>query len=136
MPSSPHRPSGRAFTIVEMLVVVGIISILLALLFPALGAVKRSAAKKTENSHIKQVHYAWSLYSTHNNDAVLPGYLEKDVQQRWRPKIEYQNETPIPPGPNYAPADPNIAGPWTWRLMKYLDYSHEVIRGYDTEESE
>lgn len=133
---SRPRSIHRGFTIVEMLVVVGIIAALLALLFPALGGMKRNSAKRAETTQLKQVHYAWMIYSTHNNDAVLPGYLEKDVQQRWRPKYEYADETPIPPGPNYAASDPNITGPWTWRLMKYLDYSHEIVRGYDKEEYE
>ena len=142
-----------AFTIVEILVVVGIMGILLGLLLPALGGAMRKSAKNTEVNSIRQVFYAWQLYGTNNNDSALPGYLEIAVQQPrvtgvsrgWGVQYSYPTEptlpTPgagkvIPPAPNFAAAGPNIAGPWTWRLLSYLDYAHEIVHGYADESDE
>src|SRR5688572_29617165 len=69
-----------AFTIVEILVVVGIMGVLLGILLPALGGAMRKSAKNTEVNSIRQVFYAWQLYATNNNDSALPGYLDIAVQ--------------------------------------------------------
>ncbi len=132
------RKSTKAFTIVEMLVVVSIIGLLLALLLPALGGVKRKSRKSSEMNALKQVGTAWLLYSNSNNDAALPGYMESAVQaprvlgtsKGWGVKYEFADHVAIPPAPGYGANDLNVAGPWTWRLMSYLDYSHDLIRGY------
>lgn len=79
----------RGFTIIEMLVIIGIITILLAMLLPALSGVQNRARKNTEVSHLRQVHLAWMSYANENNDAAVPGYLDEDVQERWRIRIEF-----------------------------------------------
>ena len=139
-----------AFTIVEILIVVGILGILLGLLLPALGGAMRKSAKNSELNAIRQVGYAWQMYASNNNDSALPGYLEIDVQQPrvigtsrgWGVQYNYPTEPApgagkaIPPAPNYGSGDPNIAGPWTWRLLSFLDYSHEMVHGYADETDE
>lgn len=134
-----HRSRKRAFTIVEILVTITIIGLLLGLLLPALSGVKRQSRKRTEANNLKQVHYAWMLYANHANDATLPGYMDIDVQaprvqsvsRGWGVKYEFPDQSLIPPAPGYASTDPNIAGPWTWRLLKYLDYSAGIVEHYE-----
>jgi type II secretory pathway pseudopilin PulG len=105
------------FTIVELLVVIGIIALLLGLLLPALSGIRRRAAKSTEMNLLRQVGLAWSMYGNTNRDAALPGYVDEEVQERWNVVYEFMDDSAIP-------AD--IAAPWVWRLMPYLDYSHEL----------
>lgn len=143
-PSPPphHPPKTGAFTIVEMLVVISIIGLLLAIIMPSLSAAQRSARKTSEMNSLREVMKAWLLYANHNNDAALPGYMEVPVQapndpaiphRGWGVKYKYQDGVYIPPAANLN-ADPqfNIAGPWTWRLMPYLDYAHDIVLGYAT----
>jgi prepilin-type N-terminal cleavage/methylation domain-containing protein len=101
----------RGFTIVEMLVVIGIITVLIALLLPALSGVQNRARKNTELSHLRQIHIAWMAYANNNNDAALPGYLDEDVQERWRIRIQfpYDPEDVDEDGPS-GPGDPGTNG--------------------------
>ena len=131
--------SGRAFTIVELLVVISIIAILLALLAPALGGVIRRSKKFTETNALRNVGQAWILYANSNAEYVLPGYLEPEMQGTnpggWDVQYEYPY-VPDPTNPNNPPnviIDPDIAATWTWRLMPYLSYNHDMIHDHTDE---
>ena len=128
----------RAFTIVELLVTITIIGLLVGLLLPALAGVKRQSRKRTEANLLKQVHLAWTLYGQNSNDAALPGYLDTAVQaprvtgvsRGWGLRAEFPDQSLVPPAPSYLPGDPNAAGPWSWRLIKYLDYTTAYFENY------
>lgn len=128
--------SGRAFTIVELLVVISIIAILLALLAPALGGVIRRSKKFTETNALRNVGQAWILYANSNAEYVLPGYLEPAMQGSTPGAWDVQYEYPYIPDPAlpasvFIPQD--IAATWTWRLMPYLSYNHDMIHDYTDE---
>jgi prepilin-type N-terminal cleavage/methylation domain-containing protein len=102
-----YQCSYRGFTIIEMLVVIGIITLLLAMLLPALSGVQNRARKNTELSYLRQIHVAWMSYANENNDAALPGYLDEDVQARWRTRIDFPYEPDEADGPGPGPGDPS-----------------------------
>jgi len=54
----------RGFTLVEMLVVIAIIGILVAMLFPALQAVRQSARKTKCSANLRQVILATLTFET------------------------------------------------------------------------
>ncbi len=124
-----RRTDRQAFTIIELLVVIGVLALLMGLLLPALGAAHRKGLKSTEMNAIKQVGIAWQLYSMNNKDQVLPGFLEPEVQQQWNVTYQFSDHGRVPPAPNYMSGD-NLAGPWTWRLMTHLGHSHDMVHGY------
>ncbi len=116
----------KAFTIVEILVVVGILALLLGMLLPALSGAQKRSHKHKELNAVRQVGLGWTLYANANNDKILPGYLDRQVQQRWRVRYQYPNHLDIPAG--------SIAGPWTWRLLPYLENDLLTVHGYADEE--
>lgn len=67
-----HRQS--AFTLVELLVVVGIIAVLIGLLIPTLARAQESARRAACLSNLRQVHHAFAFYALDNKDRVPLGY--------------------------------------------------------------
>ena len=61
------------FTLVEMLVVIGIIGLLASLIFPAYSAVKRKSSQAACASNMKQVGMAINLFANDNDGWLPPG---------------------------------------------------------------
>jgi len=66
----PHS----AFTLVELLVVIGIIALLIAILVPTLAKARESARRTECLSNLRQVGIAFRFYSLENRDQVPMGY--------------------------------------------------------------
>ena len=63
-----------AFTLVELLVVIGIIAVLVAILLPSLGRAREAAQRAACLSNLRQTHLMLMLYANANRDAVPIGY--------------------------------------------------------------
>ena len=67
-----HRPSHRrGFTLVELLVVIGIIAILITILLPALNKVREQAKMIACQSNEKQILTAFTMYVADNKGATM-----------------------------------------------------------------
>ena len=67
----------KAFTLVELLVVVGIIALLVSMLLPALNKVREQAATVECAAQLRQVGFAWLQYQNDNDGWIAP------MSRRW-----------------------------------------------------
>lgn len=70
----------RGFTLIELLVVIAVISLLMAILMPALKAAREQGKRGVCLSNLKQLTLAWVMY-TYDNDGKIP---YSDVWWSWR----------------------------------------------------
>ncbi len=67
-----------AFTLIELLVVIAIIAVLMGILMPVLGKVRKQARGAACMSQLKQWGIIWSMYAESNDgkfpDGVIPAY--------------------------------------------------------------
>jgi len=85
-PRAGRRSSGRrAFTLVELLVVIGIIALLIAVLMPALRRAREQANAAACSSNQRQIMMAFLMFANEHK-GHLPGnwwdYLDKDSEKR------------------------------------------------------
>jgi prepilin-type N-terminal cleavage/methylation domain-containing protein len=78
--SYQSRRGGRAFTLVELLVVIGIIGLLISILLPSLAKARESSKRTACLSNLRQVQQALAIYAGQYKDRVPLGY-EGNVYQ-------------------------------------------------------
>ena len=66
------RTTRRGITIVEMLIVIGVIAVLLAILLPALNVARRNALWATSQANLREIGQLVVLYSGDNREAIPP----------------------------------------------------------------
>jgi prepilin-type N-terminal cleavage/methylation domain-containing protein/prepilin-type processing-associated H-X9-DG protein len=100
MRKSP-RSTNRAFTLVELLVVIGIIAVLIAIILPALNQAKAASNSTACLANLRQIGQTIQMYALANKGLLPYGY--------W-------NGANVPGGPG----DPNKATDWAVLLTNTL----------------
>ena len=93
---NPSVRSGRAFTLVELLVVVAIIALLLSILLPALGKAKEIAVEVACASNMKAQGLANSMYATDNKGWFVPEKLYQGASYGKMPTPNPWNDSKWP----------------------------------------
>lgn len=87
----------RAFTLVELLVVLGIIAILMAVLLPAMNAANRQAKRVQCQSNLRQLGQSLLIYAQSSNGWIVPPGLDDAVapMERW-PAVVFRSSVANP----------------------------------------
>ena len=96
--SYPRRRQNAAFTLVELLVVIGIIALLIAILLPALQKARQQANVTACLSNLRQIGIAVDLYAVQNKQ-IMPLLMERSYRAALQPGILLpEAPDPLPPG--------------------------------------
>lgn len=109
------------FTLVEVLVALGIIGVLLGILVPALASLRSSAVKMEEMGAASQVIAAYIMRADDNDGRLMPGV-------GWTGVVLDANGRQINDADFVDP--PEFIGPssrYPWRLAPYLDYQFRSL---------
>jgi prepilin-type N-terminal cleavage/methylation domain-containing protein/prepilin-type processing-associated H-X9-DG protein len=112
MPLPTAKPR-RAFTLIELIVVVAILAVLIALLFPAFAQARESAQRTTCASNLRQIGMGAALY-TLDWDEMLPPALQPAPRLSWAGLIQpYVKNWAVFRCPNMV--DATFAGKSIWQ---------------------
>ncbi len=68
-----YRSPRTGFTLIEILVVVGIIALMIAILLPALARVRENARSSLCANNLRQIATGWVLYAQQHKDSIVAG---------------------------------------------------------------
>lgn len=81
------KPFGAGFTLVELLVVIGIIAVLVGILLPTLGRARASANNVACQANLREIGNALQIYAVGNKGSLPPGYYQNEpdvnTHTRW-----------------------------------------------------
>lgn len=66
------RPARRAFTLVELTVVIGLVSMLVSLLLPVVGKMRAAAQATVCSANLRMMGQAWTMYTTESRGKLMP----------------------------------------------------------------
>src|SRR5947199_10465513 len=92
----PQGLPRRAFTLVELLVVMGIIATLVAVLLPALGVAREAANRTACLSNLRQIGLAVQMYANANHEHIAIGATGTALQENygvWLGRNDYGAKT-------------------------------------------
>jgi prepilin-type N-terminal cleavage/methylation domain-containing protein/prepilin-type processing-associated H-X9-DG protein len=99
----------RGFTLLELLIVIAVIAILAALLFPVLSSAQDRARNANCLSNLHQWAVAWRVYADENNDTFMNGTAVNWARGAW--VLSFTNGYPQKPPLLLCPKATNRRGP-------------------------
>lgn len=109
-----------AFTLLELIVVVGIVALLIGILVPTIAATRESAKLATEGADARQVGAAYIAFATDHKNYLLPA----NINGNGFPEPVRTSRAALPSGEAPEGVD---ATRWIWRLGPYVDFGFATL---------
>src|SRR4051812_8652389 len=125
------RSNRRAFTLVELLVVIGIIALLISMLIPALANARRQSYSVKCKSNLNQCYLAMAMYADNNKDWFAPpdmGFPDYPIEKCWPSVVFAAIKLPPLPAIMLCPADDEPAGQHSYILNDHV-IKRKIRRG-------
>src|SRR5690349_13974128 len=119
-----RRRGSSGFTLVELLVVIGIIALLISILLPALSKARRSALTVKCSSALRQIGMAYQLYASE--------------QKGWYPVAKYTPGSSKPYNIDGNDFTATLPAYWINFIAKYVDQSkigYAIVSGTDAQQA-
>jgi prepilin-type N-terminal cleavage/methylation domain-containing protein/prepilin-type processing-associated H-X9-DG protein len=124
----------RAFTLVELLVVVGIIAVLISILLPSLNKARQRAANVRSMSSLKQLTFTYLEYATQNRGTLLPGFLPEKTptNEDWAVSDKMSGHVFVGRAARQWPWRLSTLNPGIWKLIRPSFSSTDLPTSMDT----
>ena len=129
----------KAFTLLEMLIVIGIIAILVGLLFPMLDKAKEYARRTRARTEVRQLALAWNSYLTDYREWFPGGSYSATTIPKTTDRLHVRVISGLDTVNNrrgimfyeFPNNDTNFMDPWRLEYRVYLDpdYNNSVDTG-------
>jgi prepilin-type processing-associated H-X9-DG protein len=125
-----HRRHAAAFTLVELLVVIGIIALLISILLPALNRARENGNRITCISNLRQIGQAMMIYLNQSKGLMPVAPMSGSRRSDFAAWYYLDQTLPVPPNPiPGAPQDifNNIQNSPVGRILKLTNKNYKVL---------